>query len=102
MNSGKRKLSLNEACPKEAEGRANRSQSDVNLGGIDADVLVAFGINAEEAASIRSRNDLIRAIAYKMVEKQGEGVDEQILSSIELMIETDPELREFIDRSFAS
>ena len=60
------------------------------------------GINPGDAANIRSRNDLIRAIAYKMLEKQGEPVDVDILASIELMIETDPILRDFIDRSFDS
>lgn len=67
---------------------------------IDPVVLREFGIPAEEASKIRGRKDLIRIIASKMVQVHEEVVDEVVLSNVELMIETDPQIREFIDRCF--
>lgn len=101
MNSGKRKRVLKEAYLRDA-GRqlAKQLTSEHSSRGIDPDVLSEFGITAEDAEKIRSRKDLIRAIGSKMVESHGEVVHEELLANIELMIDTDPALRDFIDRSF--
>jgi len=73
--------------------------------GIDPDVLREFGISLSESAGISSRSELIQVLASKVLaskleEPQGEGLDARVLSAIELMIDTDPELREFVDSCF--
>ncbi len=101
MNSGKRKRALQEAYLRGAGAQlAKVLPSESSSRGIDPDILSEFGITAEDAAKIRTRKDLISAIGSKMIESNGEVISEELLASIELMIETDPVLRDFIDRSF--
>lgn len=100
MSSEKKKIAVEEANSTQAEGASSYKRVDSQASGINPDVLREFGISAEEASQIKSRRELVRSIASKMVQLHGEVPDEDVLNSVEMMIETDPEIRDFIDSCF--